>query len=166
MTMLNLTIGDPLLAAHVLAVAAIKYEQDKDAEAVALCKSLAAQIEAQVKVQPVIEEPTETFSVIKARDLMSGTTGLFWTRIRGGWIDDKEGVFRGWLNLEVYEVLRVGIGERQDVAPEDTEDYKAGVSDFAAKLTDRFIYRLQNAISAERKDAFTKAIKDVEELQP
>jgi hypothetical protein len=57
-------------------------------------------------------------------------------------------------------------GDRGDVAPEETEDYKAGVSDFAAKQTDRFIYRLQDAISAERKDAYTKAIKDVEELQP
>jgi hypothetical protein len=84
--------------------------------------------------KPVIREPTETFSVIKARDLMSGTTGLFWTRIRGGWIDDNEGVFRGWMNLEVYEVLRVGIGEPRHLTEEEIDEQQAEAQRILHKL--------------------------------
>lgn len=59
---------------------------------------------------PDIEEPTETFSVVKARDLLETDTGLFWTRIQGAWWDDQRHAMRGWRNLEVIEVLRIGVG--------------------------------------------------------
>lgn len=72
-------------------------------------RALAASIEEQTK--PAVQEPTETFSVVKARDKQRDDSGLFWTRINGGWIDDKEGRHRAWHLLDVVEVLRVGVGE-------------------------------------------------------
>jgi hypothetical protein len=131
-----------------------------------LSGDVAEQIRAQIP-KPAIEEPIDFGSIVFAG--RGGSDRVAWTPNPASgahyWVS-VTGVIDVWSELTDVEVLRVGIGERQDVAPEDTEDYKAGVSDFAAKLTDRFIYRLQNGITAERRDADERAIKDVEELQP
>lgn len=73
---------------------------------------VAAQAHAQLAQ---IEEPEEFASVVKARDILAATykTGLFWTRVTGSWMDDVAGCERQWDQLEVVEVLRVGLGEPQ-----------------------------------------------------
>jgi hypothetical protein len=55
-TTITLTLADPALAAHVLGVAAIKYEADKDADAVGICTRIANQIKEQTP-EPVPAEP-------------------------------------------------------------------------------------------------------------
>lgn len=125
---------------------------------------IAASIEEQVK--PVVKEPTELFSVIRASDMEGRTFNA--VRVYEGakkpW--NSGAAWYGWWELKDPEVLRVGIGERPEVAPEDTEDYAAGVSDTRDKAL-RWLRQLRaEAITAERKNAYEYAIKLFEELQP
>jgi len=118
---IQLTLDDPRVLMRALELAVERLVQTPMKGAAQILTHLRDSIEEQMK--PAVEEPTETFSVIKARDLMGGEpggpTGMFWTRIRGGWFDDVQGALRGWSNLVVTEVLRIGIGDDTDMTADE-----------------------------------------------
>lgn len=54
----------------------------------------------------------------------------------------------------------------QDVAPESTEDYKAGVEDYRAKMADVLRMKRSEALTAERQNAYDVMIGVNGRLQP
>lgn len=129
---------------------------------------MAEDVEAQFP-KPAIEEPREFGSIVKARDTREGqreSSGLFWVRQASGWFDDVLGRRCPWEYLTDVEVLRIGVGERPDVAPEETDDYKLGVSDTTYDILTKLRVLRSEAITSERKNAYDVAIKTVEAMQP
>lgn len=125
MTEIKLTLEDPALFAQQLKHAAEHFD---DGRATPIGKALhmaAHAIEEQVK--PTIEEPTGFASVVKARDTIQAnyTTGLFWIRTPDGWVDDASACQRAWAQLDVIEVLRIGVGEAPASTEEEVDQHQA-----------------------------------------
>lgn len=125
-------------------------------------RALADSIEEQVK--PAIEEPTEFGSIVHASDKEGRTFNA--VRVYEGakkpW--NSGTAWYGWWELNVHEVLRVGIGEDRDVAPEETSDYIYGVHDTISAVRRKLQALRDEAITAERQNAYDKAIKAMEAL--
>ncbi len=94
-----------------------------------------------------------------------------------------------WSQLRDPEVLRVGIGkaapslaervyldpmddapenevDRSDVAPEQTEDYRDGFSEAKLAMRQQLRNLRAEALTAERQNAYDRAIAVVKEIQP
>jgi len=112
-------------------------------------------IEEQVK--PAVEEPEGFGSIVRAVCL-GGSEHQLWQRSYGDskhYWESETGVVDVWSDLTDVEVLRVGIGDaRGDVLPESTEDYRAGVEDFRAKMLDTLQLKRSEALTAERQNAY------------
>jgi hypothetical protein len=144
-------------------------------------QELADSIEEQLS-KPAIEEPIKFGSIVRA-----GIDGLsdrvLWQRLcTGGW-QSEHGTFTASFDwLDHPEVLRVGIGDcpacsesapewaRLDAANADEDAYAKGITKGIERAKAVHILRLRDlrsvAISAERKDAYDKAIRAVEEPLP
>jgi hypothetical protein len=122
---------------------------------------IARQIEEQVK--PAIKEPLDFATVVRVN------TGAMFVRVgameRHPWVSGE--CARSWDELDVVEVLRVGIGDDPgDVAPEETSDYMYGAQDTISAIHGKLQLLRSEAITSERKQAYDVAIRTVEELQP
>lgn len=138
---------------------------------------VADDIEAQVK--PAVEEPTEFGSMVKATCTRPSTTGtaagLFWVKIRGFWMDDCAGISRRWEELDAIEVLRIGAGAENPILDrladsptlEDAraEGYNDGVEATKSAAISLLLIKRERAITGERKDAYEKAIADIESIE-
>lgn len=77
-----------------------------------------------------------------------------------------------WSDLQCPEVLRVGVGGsedewgRLDAANQDGDAYAKGVEDMRIKILAVLRFQLSSAITAERKDAYEIAIRNVEQVRP
>lgn len=132
-------------------------------------------IEEQAK--PAIEEPLRFASVVRVK------SGALFVRVGAlqalPWASGE--ALREWDQLDVDEVLRVGVDEplagwekellgvqeRRDI---EADAYKVGERTGAAILAGQIHHRLQKllteAITSERKNAYEKALQVVEGLQP
>lgn len=124
---------------------------------------IAGSIEEQVK--PAVEEPTEFGSIMLAH-FVNGKA-LRWVRLPDSWVSELGGFTAPGANFKIVEVLRVGIGA-DAVAPEgfDHAAYTMGVERAGAVHLLRLRDLRASANSAERKDAYDKAIRAVEEPLP
>lgn len=123
------------------------------------------------QVKPAIEEPMEFGSVV--RKVLRDGRELRWCRTYSVRVDEPwcTGNHMGsWAEIledaTDVEVLRIGVGERPDVAPEETDDYKLGVSDTTFNILTKLRVLRSEAITSERKNAYDVAIKTVEAMQP
>jgi hypothetical protein len=190
------TVNRPiaLATAHKLrsAAAAILADAARQADA-RLADSLtyeAGEIQARAdsieeQLKPVIEEPTEFGSIVRAGSPQDAPATEFdlWTptpRRKHYWMS-QSGLCEVWSELTDVEVLRVGIGDalpttaaelgRMSVAAhiqKRAEEHACAKGAERAKTV--HLMRLRDlragAISAERKDAYDKAICAVEEPLP
>jgi hypothetical protein len=122
---------------------------------------IAESIEEQVK--PAIEEPTEFGSLVRARSF--GPLSMLWQRspVNGKhYWESENGAVDVWSELTDVEVLRVGIGENDDFAV--GEAFTAGVRNTVARGTRVLKGFRDQALTAERKDAYQNAINVLREL--
>src|SRR6266540_2453579 len=127
-----------------------------------------------------IEEPTEFGSMVRAP--WNGKN-LLWIKAADNSWWPESGIATAWSELRSPEVLRVGIGEtvptdadefmvsagfspRPDVAPESTEEYRDGFSEAKLAMRQQLRNLRSGAITAERQNAYDKAIAVVKEIQP
>lgn len=112
-------------------------------------------------------EPTEYGSIILARsDEREQRVRWMSPTSEPGWYSEFGAFVGGYQMLRDVEVLRIGVGERPDVAPEETDDYKLGASDFIFAALRQLRQLRAEAVTSERKNAYDVAIKTVEDLQP
>jgi len=126
---------------------------------------VAEQIRAQIPL-PAIEEPTEFGSIVRAwhPDDPKGVAADLWQRSpRNGkhYWENRLGNIEIWSELVRPEVLRVGIGETGN-----GEDYKDGFSEAKLAMRQQLRNLRSGAITAERQNAYDKAIAVVKEIQP
>jgi hypothetical protein len=157
MTDIKLTLDDPAEFARWLHAHAGQMPETWSARACQL-DAIAHQIEEQVN--PVVDEPTEPWSVIKARPSWRDADPREFTLLRGGfWVDHDGNECGAFSTFTDVEVLRVGIGEDLD-APWRAQQ----------QLCNTILTRLRefhaNAITAERKGGLQRAIEFVEGLKP
>jgi hypothetical protein len=161
-TEIKLTLDDAQADLTLLREAVVGYGNQSQIRA--LLTRLALSIEEQVK--PAIEEPKEFGSIVRA-GYDEHTDRVLWVRTPGGWYAEESAGFHAYFpGLHNPEVLRVGIGERLDVAPEETEKYNLGRSDLAYDVLTKLRTLRAEAITSERKNAYDVAIATVEGLQP
>lgn len=162
MTEYTINLGSGRAAATAIRNLA-ELESDEGTKAAVL--SIASQLEEQVK--PAIEEPLAFGSVVKVR------YGTLYVRLGAAlalpWGSGEQ--LRSWDQLDVVEVLRIGIGEAirpavGDVEPEYTEDYEAGFSAAVYKVRGCLQLLMVEAITSERKSALDKAYAAVGDLTP
>ncbi len=111
--------------------------------------------------QPAVEEPTEFGSVILAR-ADEREQRVRWTSPTSepGWWSEFGAFVGGFQMLRDVEVLRVGIGETSG------EDYRDGFSEAKLAMRQQLRNLRSGAITAERQNAYDKAIAVVKEIQP
>lgn len=132
---------------------------DSDADVV---QQIVERIEEQLP-KPAIEEPPKDCVVmdITARSwLYDGDSEM--------WINEAMPESRlPWVDLlTLYADQPRVYYPAQDVAPEDTEDYKAGVEDYRAKMADVLRMKRSEALTAERQNAYDVMIGINGRLQP
>lgn len=132
---------------------------------------LARQIADQITDEPVIEEPTEWGSIVRARRVGTGsedTTLLRWQRrYQEVWESEPAGDLgilheSSWEYFTDVEVLRVGVGGQRFA--EDNPDWFDGFKDRGARDLAALMKLRADAITAERKDAYSKAIEAIKEV--
>jgi hypothetical protein len=132
---------------------------------------IAQSIEEQVK--PAIEEPTEFGSIVRARHPTDpdGVAAELWqmspTHGQHYWQSESEQL-AVWSELRGPEVLRVGIGEQPLAAWElNLLDGQAlrGIEDVVARGIRVLEGFRDQAITAERKDAYQNAINVLREIK-
>lgn len=129
---------------------------------------MAEDVEAQFP-KPAVDEPEQFGSIVRAKSPQDPQADLLWTptpRRRHYWMS-VSGLCEVWSELTEVEVLRVGVGElpsKSQKAAQDNDAYLQGYGDFAAKVRRDLSALRAEAIGAERKDAYDKAIEVVESL--
>lgn len=134
-------------------------------------RHLADSIEEQIK--PPVEEPAEWGSVVLASSDACHNR-VHWFRDHNFWRASLDGHCSGWSYLHNPEVLRVGIGEPAAKSKETLSAYDEGYGngqytgfDQALGAAYEQIAALRaEAITAERKDAYDKALRIIHELRP
>lgn len=132
-------------------------------DAIIRLQSLADSIWEQVK--PAIEEPLAFASVVRVK------TGSMFVRVgameRHPWVSGE--CRRSWDELEVVEVLRVGLEDGRLLTDAEIDQIRdqgieSGGAIVAGRIHNRLLKLLGEAITSERKSALEKAIQAVEEL--
>lgn len=122
---------------------------------------VAEEIRAQIP-KPPVPEPAEWGSVVRA--FVCGGYAEPWVRTAdgqfSGW-SNKHGTMVDWHKLCEPEVLRVGIGLRQD---DSVAAYSKGREDFANAMRRDVSGLLADAITAERRDAYDKVLASISAL--
>lgn len=119
--------------------------------------------ELRTQVEPAVEEPTERWSIIAAN--VPGSHFLEpkqLVKTDAGWLDSDGNEWGSFDSFSDVEVLRVGIGNQQD----EKNAYVAGFTGAKRSAAYQIHALREAAITAERKDAYDKAILAVEGLQP
>lgn len=118
-------------------------------------RDLADSIEEQVK--PVVEEPQEFASVVRA-GFDSRSDRTLWVRgHKGGWQSDDGAFTAIWQSLHEPEVLRVGTGDpRQEYA----DAFNAGSAAKAEGIRARLRGLRAVAITAPEQEQLDKAIRE------
>jgi hypothetical protein len=119
-------------------------------------RELLDSIEEQVK--PAIEEPLAFASVVRVK------TGSMFVRVgameRHPWVSGE--CARSWDELDVLQVLRVGLGDDSQSAVDDA--YLRGRRDFAASLRRQLIQLASSAVTAPEKRCYDTALSQVAAL--
>lgn len=157
MTEYTFTSKDPLGLLSVLGEASNEFDNEGAPVSKALIDELRDQLRSQVK--PVVEEPTEFGSIVRASS--DKCEPQMWSPIpRTGdhWWHSETGKLERWRDLDVDEVLRFGVGDEEAHAASFTEGFDAACNEILKALRKLRV----NAITGERQDAYDKAIAAVE----
>jgi hypothetical protein len=114
------------------------------------------------KVKPAVEEPEDFGSVVRAAAPDWTTRPLLWQKTPAAgkhYWESETGVIEVWSELTNVEVLRVGIGTESSTPHSD--DYLEGRQDIAGAIRQDIAALRAEAITAERKDAYDKALAAV-----
>lgn len=132
---------------------------------------IARQVAEQMP-KPAIEEPTAFGSIVRAGwpNQPKGSEHPLWQRthhVGNHYWANEFGDVEVWSELTDVEVLRVGVGETagaKAIKDAQADAYRAGAAVFKGRVI-AVLRSLRNvAITAERKDAYIKAIEAVEEV--
>lgn len=124
-----------------------------------VARDLEARADALDPPKPDIEEPLAFASVVKTR------SGTLYVRLGAAqilpWGSGED--LRTWDQLDVVEVLRVGVGEAPTAAADNA--HAQGFDDAVNYMRRTLIQLRSSAITAERKDADDKALEAVEVMR-